>query len=130
MTKLLTPRIFDKSSIATTSAGKELDEFINYVTDFIDNASRIFRNGSGVSDNFDQRIFTLTINTNEVVQLQVGRAPLGILLIQNPLFKGSGAVEASITSLQWTMSNNQQADLKFNSPDTSKMVVKILVIYS
>ncbi len=130
MTKLLTPRVFDKSAIGATTAGKELDEFINYVTDFIDNASRIFRNGSNVADNFDQRIFTLAITTNEITKVNLGRTPVGLLLIQSPLFLSSGALAESITGFQWSMVNSTLADLKFSSANNVKMTVKILVIYS
>jgi hypothetical protein len=130
MTKLLTPRLFDKSAIGATAAGKELDEFINYVTDFIDNASRIFRNGSNVADNFDQRILTLTITTNEITKVNLGRTPIGLLLIQTPLYLSNGAATESITGFQWSMVNATLADLKFSSGNNVKMTVKILVIYS
>ena len=69
MAKVTISRLFEVSKYLTTEAGKELKDALVYISEFVENTTRILRNGITFSDNFDalQKTVTCLPDVEEIV---------------------------------------------------------------
>lgn len=123
MAKLSLTRFLEISRFLATDAGKQLADFITYVSDFAEQTLRALRNGLTFQDNFNSSVITTTlkhataqpINTNN-------RQPYLIL-------HATQSTTTAITSLVWAMNESSQLivtpEFKGNPSDVQTVVLVI-----
>lgn len=82
MTKLSIQRVFEASKLLSTDTGKEIQELINYVSDFAEQTIRVLSGGVGFADNVDSQIVTAQIRSGEDQVLFLRKTPIGLLPIR------------------------------------------------
>ena len=69
MAKVTISRLFEVSKYLTTESGRELKDALVYISEFVENTTRILRNGITFEDNFDstKKTVSCTPDTELVV---------------------------------------------------------------
>lgn len=128
MTKLAISLFLETSKFLATDAGKELTDFITYVSDLADQSLRALRNGVGIRDNLDAVVKTVSVkhNTDAVVNTD-GRSPLAIV----PSYQ-LGSLVNMVSAFGWTVNAQGQVvvRVKFDSAPTSAIDISLVILFS
>lgn len=128
MTKLAISRFLETSKFLATESGKELSDFISYVSDLADQSLRALRNGVGVRDNLDAVVKAVTVkhNTDAIVNTD-GRVPLAVM----PTYQAT-SLASMVSGFAWSV--NQQGQvvvrMKFDNAPSTSLDISLVILFS
>ena len=105
--KMNISRLLETSKFASTDAGQQLADFIQYVADLAENVIRALQNQLTFQDNFNAKVSTISLkhNVEQVVNTDFKR-PMGILPLQ------AISTTTGVDSLIWYVNNSGQTVVK------------------
>ena len=122
MTKLAISRFLETSKFLATESGKELSDFISYVSDLADQSLRALRNGVGVRDNLDAVVKAVTVKHNTD-----GRVPLAVM----PTYQAT-SLASMVSGFAWSV--NQQGQvvvrMKFDNAPSTSLDISLVILFS
>ena len=126
--KITFGRIFEQSLVGQTKSFQELQPFVEWVQQAVDNTARALTSALTFDDNIDSQYSTQTLKGNataQSVEFKVKKAAKAVLLAQQ------SPVSPVIQSFAWqTLSNgNVKADFVFASAPTVGVSVTLLAIF-
>jgi len=77
--KFTITRLLDTSKILTSEAGQQLETFISYMAEFVDQTVRTLRSGITFQDNFACEVKTVSLKHDTAQVVQAAKAVVGIL---------------------------------------------------
>lgn len=128
MTKLSISRFLEVSKYLATNSGKELQDFITYVSDLADQTLRALRNGIGLRDNLDATVKTVSVKHNiDAIINTDGKTPLAIM----PTYQVNSNVNM-ISAFAWTTNQAGQiiVRVQFASAPTSSLDITLVIYFS
>lgn len=126
--KITFGRIFEQSLVGQTKSFQELQPFVEWVQQAVDNTARALTSALTFDDNIDSQYSTQTlkgITTAQSVEFKAKKSPKAVLLAQQ------SPVSPVIQSFAWqTLSNgNVKAEFVFASAPTVGVSVTLLAIF-
>lgn len=126
--KITFGRIFEQSLVGQTKSFQELQPFVEWVQQAVDNTARALTSALTFDDNIDSQYTTQTlkgITTAQSVEFKVKKSPKALILAQQ------SPVSPVIQSFAWQqLSNgNVKADFVFASAPTTGVSVTLLAIF-
>ncbi len=129
MSKLSVSRIFDIGIIAKQKAYKELEPFISWVQDTLDNLSRSLNKQITIADNLDAQTFTVRMRGSTTVlsaSLALQKRPIGVLILkQDP-------ISPAVAGFTWALnqSGQTQINVTFASAPIAGVNITILAFFA
>lgn len=124
--KITLGRIFEIGATLATRSGKEMQNFVEYMADAVEQCIRALRNGLTFADNFQCSIkqLSLTHNVTQVVYSN-GKSVVGVIPIKY------GTPTNAIDSFGWELdaANNVQLKVSFVGAPTVPISVTIIILY-
>jgi hypothetical protein len=126
MTKLTITRIFDVGELTGSKAATEINPFISYVNQVIENFTRIMNKGIGIRDNCDSDIKTLSLAHNVPITFTSAKKP--ILIIPGRQIPTTNKMIGFV----WGFKTDTEitVEASFANNPTEKTDVTLLITYS
>ncbi len=119
-------KLFDDAKAKSTEAGKQLTDFIQYLSEFCELTGRSLRNGLTFADNFNGEISNLTLlDSVETVVLTKkkisGVIPLRVIGVENVMITGMG--------WRYNSAGEFAIKMKFDPTPASTLQVQLVLLY-
>lgn len=127
MTQIKVSKILETAKFIATDAGKELQDFIQYVSELADQVIRILRNGVTFADNMDAKFINVNLVTATATAINVGNRRPKMIMVAEVI-----SVTYGVDSFSWYVDNDGSTKVKVGftgSPGTSQIPVVLLISY-
>jgi hypothetical protein len=125
--KITLTRLLETSKILATDLGKQVPEFFNYLSEFVEQTIRSLRKGLTFQDNFDCEVKTVRLQHNTPQVIQSEKPATGIIPIR--LVSQSH----SLLSFSWYFDQQGRLTIKANfDPDPGQGIgldIAIVILF-
>lgn len=126
--KITFGRIFEQSLVGQTKSFQELQPFIDWVQQAVDNTARALTSALTFEDNIDSQYTQQTFRGNSMfqsVQFKLKKTPKALLLAQQ------SPISPAVQSFNWQLltNGNVEANIVFSSAPTNGVAVTLLAIF-
>lgn len=125
--KLNIPRIFEKSRVLSSEAGKQITEFVDFMSDFVEQTTRALRNQLTIADNMDAIVSEVTVShQTETVIYTNNKVPMGIHVIK------VSHKDYAVDAFRWYVDENNQTKIwvRYTSLPSVSVNVKLVIYFN
>lgn len=127
--KITYGRIFETALVGKTQAFQELQPFVEWAQQAIDNITRAIAGSLSIADNLDASVTTQKAKgatTSVTLEFKAKKPPLALMVA------AQAPTAPAITSMAWQQlaNGNTQAILTFSAAPTTGVDVRFLAFYS
>lgn len=126
MTQIKISKILEVAKFLATTSGKELEDFIQYVSDLADQMVRAMRNGLSVADNLDAKFLTVNLAHNVTSAVNVGSRRAKMILTAQVL-----SVTYGLDTFHWYVDADGSTKVRMTftgSPAATLQIPVVLLI--
>lgn len=127
MTQIKVSKILELAKFTQTEAGKQLQDFLQYVSELADQVIRILRNGITIQDNVDAKWLDVTLVTGVATVVNVGSRRAKMITVAQVV-----SVLYGLDAFSWYVDTDGSTKVKATltgSPGTAQVPVVLLVCY-
>lgn len=125
--KLNIPRIFEKSKLLASEVGSQIQDFVDFMTDFSEQTTRALRNQLTFADNMDAIVSEVTVTHQvETVVYTNNKTPMGIYILK------VGHKDYAVDAFRWYVDDQNQTKIwvKFTTLPATSLNVRLVIHFN